>query len=163
MIPLRIERVRAELKGTDTGSAYRSCLEIRRIVFTEGQGVPLELEFDGLDGDAEHFIAWRLDETSPIAVGTARLRRVGDDAKAERVAVLESERGGGVGRALMAAIETRAQELGLAAIILNAQLDVIPFYEGLEYHARGEVFEEAGIDHRSMSKSLDLPSSRGDS
>ncbi len=159
MISLRIERVPAELRDTDTASAYRSCLEIRRIVFTEGQGVPLELEFDGLDDEAEHFLAWRLSEEPPIAVGTARLRRVGDNAKAERVAVLESERGGGVGRALMAAIEARAQQLGLDAIILHAQLAVIPFYEELDYQARGEVFEEAGIDHRSMAKSLDLRAS----
>ncbi len=163
MISLRIERVRAEGKDSDTGSAYRTCLEIRRIVFTQGQGVPLEIEFDGLDREAEHFLAWRLGEESPIAVGTARLRRVGDDAKAERVAVLESERGRGVGRALMAAIETRAQQQGLDAIILHAQVAVIPFYEELEYHARGEVFQEAGIDHRSMAKSLDRRSARGDS
>jgi predicted GNAT family N-acyltransferase len=162
MISLRIERIRAELKDTDMGSAYRSCLEIRRIVFTQGQGVPLELEFDGLDDEAEHFLAWRLNQESPLAVGTARLRRVADSAKAERVAVLESERGGGVGRALMAAIETRAQQLGLDAIILHAQVAVIPFYEELGYRTRGEVFQEAGIDHRSMAKSLDRSASRGE-
>ena len=159
MISLRIERIRAALKGTDMGSAYRACLEIRRIVFTEEQGVPLELEFDGLDDEAEHFLAWRLNEEPPIAVGTARLRRIGDNAKVERVAVLESERGGGIGRALMAAIETRARELRLDAIILHAQLAVIPFYEDLEYLTQGDVFKEAGIDHLSMAKSLDLGAS----
>jgi predicted GNAT family N-acyltransferase len=135
-------------------TAYATCLEIRRIVFTEGQGVPLDLEFDGLDAEAEHFIAWRIDGEAASAAGTARMRCIDGSVKAERVAVLESQRGSGIGRALMLAIEARATALEMKAVLLHAQVAVIPFYERLGYTAHGDVFEEAGIAHRSMTKLL---------
>ena len=107
--------------------------------------------------DAEHFLAWHVGGGTEVPVGTARMRHVDGKAKAERVAVLESERGLGVGRALMNAIEARARAAGLQAVGLHAQVTVIPFYEKLGYTASGEIFEEAGIDHRSMTKKLTGP------
>ena len=38
--------------------------------------------------------------------------------------------------------------------MLNAQLTALPFYLGLGYQAEGAIFEEAGIPHRALSKSL---------
>ena len=136
------------------------CREIRRRVFVEEQSVPPELEWDGLDDEAEHFMAIETAEderdasATPRAVGTARLRSIDGCAKAERVAVLESHRRHGVGRCLMQALEQRAIERGLGAIKLNAQVRVVPFYERLGYTRVGEVFVEAGIDHLAMSKTL---------
>src|SRR5687767_301516 len=78
------------------------CRRVRHEVFVVGQGVPPELEVDGLDPACAHFVA-RLDAR---VIGTARLRAVEGSAKAERVAVLEADRGAGAGRALMAVLET---------------------------------------------------------
>jgi len=138
-------------------SAYRRCLEIRRVVFVVGQDVPSEIEFDGLDADARHFLAYPDTEATNLkdALGTARMRVVEGDAKAERIGVLESARGLGIGRDLVLAIEAHARKLGLPRVRLNAQLQAAPFYEKLGYVPYGEVFVEADIDHRAMKKRLD--------
>ena len=75
-------------------------------------------------------------------------------AKVERVAVLPSERGRGLGRELMAAVETHAAEEGYEAVFLHAQVPVVAFYEGLGYEVTSETFEDAGIPHREMRKLL---------
>lgn len=130
------------------------CHEIRRVVFVDEQGVDADLEWDDLDAGAEHFLVLEHRDANARALGTARLRRSGDDAKAERVAVHRDARQRGLGRVLMEAIEARARETGRARVRLNAQVAVIPFYEQLGYRAEGPVFVEAGIDHRAMTLEL---------
>jgi predicted GNAT family N-acyltransferase len=127
-----------------------TCLAIRRRVFVQGQGVPEAIEIDGLDPGCAHFLA----QDGARAVGTARLREVDGAAKVERVAVLESERGRGIGRVLMRALEAEAGARGLGEVVLNAQEAVIPFYERLGYASEGERFFEADIPHRRMRKRL---------
>ena len=43
-----------------------------------------------------------------------------------------------------------AREWGFPGITLDAQLHAIPFYEHLGYSVHGEVFLDAGIEHRVM-------------
>lgn len=43
---------------------------------------------------------------------------------------------------------------GADRLTLHAQLESIPFYKGLGFEAEGDAFEEAGILHRHMSRSL---------
>lgn len=126
------------------------CIAIRVEVFVVGQNVPRELEVDGLDGEAAHFLA----RVEGDPAGTARLRVVDAVGKAERVAVLDRYRGAGVGRALMEALEAEARRRGRDCMRLNAQVAVIPFYESLGYAAEGEVFMEADIPHRAMTKRI---------
>jgi len=155
MAGLRIERVDPARVATADDEAYAAALALRDAVFVREQGVSEALEFDGLDDDAEHFIAWRTAaESEPVVVGVARLRRVGGALKVERVAVHAAEREQGVGTAIMHSLEQRAQVLGAREITLHAQCSVIPFYEKLGYDAAGPIFEEAGIEHRSMRKQL---------
>jgi predicted GNAT family N-acyltransferase len=139
--------VTIRLVGQD---ALDVCLAIRRVVFIEGQGVPEEIEVDGLDGAALHFVA----ERQGMAIGTARLRLLHGEAKAERVAVLEGQRRGGVGRALMRALEREAARRGASLVLLHAQEESIPFYERLGYCVEGERFYEAGIPHRRMQRQV---------
>lgn len=127
-----------------------ACLEVRHEVFVIGQGVPLPLDDDGLDPAALHLVA--LDDGR--AVGTARLRDVDGHAKIERVAVRESHRGQGLGRALMARLHAEAADLGYREAVLHAQVPVIPFYEALGYEAHGDPFLDAGIWHREMARPL---------
>ncbi len=135
-----------------TSQDERRWYAVRHRVFVIGQEVPWEEDFDGLDPECGHFLAEDL-QGEPI--GAARLR-VTDSGlpKAERVAVLESWRGRGVGRALMEALEASAFQQGHATMSLNAQIDVIPFYERLDYVVEGPVFYEADIPHRRMEKGL---------
>lgn len=130
---------------------FDECLAIRLEVFVEEQQVPLEEEEDGRDPDCIHFLASEAGE----AVGTARLRLLEDGTgKAERVAVVASGRRGGIGRALMQALEAEARTQGAPGMQLNAQLTAIPFYEAIGYEATGPVFDDAGIPHRKMTKAL---------
>ena len=127
------------------------CLAIRREVFVEEQGVPIDEEIDAHDPACTHFLALSAGEVA----GTARLRVTGDGrVKAERVAVRRPFRGAGVGRALMRALEDEARALGRRELVLNAQLPVVAFYERLGYRAEGPEFLEAGIPHRAMRKPL---------
>ena len=164
---MRVERIGrlAAVANDSARVAAREALlavahEIRRVVFVDEQRIDAALEWDGLDDDAEHFVVFA---DTGEALGTARFR-VNDDGdpaqrygKAERVAVHAHARRTGAGRRLMEAIEARAAELGLGELRLNAQVAVLPFYEGVGYEAYGDVFVEADIDHRAMTRSIPAP------
>jgi predicted GNAT family N-acyltransferase len=126
---------------------------VRRAVFVEEQGVPEDLELDGLDGRASQFVAYELPAERPV--GTARLRTPRDEkGKPERVAVRRSHRGEGLGKRLMAAVETAARDQGCERLVLHAQTTVEAFYEQLGYETTSDIFEEAGIPHVRMEKEL---------
>ena len=139
----------------ETLEELADALEIRRRVFIDEQHVPEDEEIDRFDDDpttVEDCVQMlvRLDG-EPIATGRLLL----DDPLAERahvgrVAVLLEHRRTGAGRAVMEALQDEARRLGRPGISLAAQVHAIPFYERLGYEARGEVFLDAGIDHRWM-------------
>jgi predicted GNAT family N-acyltransferase len=142
-----------EVHVVRTVDEMAEALAIRRAVFIEEQGVPESEEIDEHDGDpasvtsALHVLA----RIGGRAVGTGRLLLdypAGTNAHIGRVAVLLEERRGGVGRAVMRALEGEARQRGFAGITLAAQLQAIPFYELLGYVVRGDVFLDAGIEHR---------------
>ena len=142
-----------EVRLVRTVEELAEALAIRRVVFIEEQRVPESEEIDEHDGDpaagtsAVHVLARR----EGRAVGTGRLLLeypAGGNAHIGRVAVLAEERRGDVGRAGMRALEGEARQRGFAGITLAAQLQALPFYERLGYVARGEVFLDAGIEHR---------------
>ena len=138
------------VKTTTEAEDIRRCQAIRRVVFIVGQGVPASIEVDGRDPECTHFLA----TLNGSDVGAARMRVVGDAAKAERVAVLGGHRGAGIGRALMDSLEAQAAGQGLARVKLSAQSEVVDFYLRLGYRAFGEEFIEADIPHRWMEKAL---------
>ena len=140
-----------EVRRVETDNELTDALAVRRAVFVEEQGVPEHLEVDGNDDSATHFVAYDGDRP----VGAARLRPYDDStAKVERVAVLETERGAGIGRRLMDAVETAAADDGYESVVLHAQVPVVGFYERLDYEVTSEEFEDAGIPHHEMWKGL---------
>ncbi|MGZ6804586.1 MAG: GNAT family N-acetyltransferase, partial [Nocardioidaceae bacterium] len=84
-------------------------------------------------------------------VGTGRLL---PDGTIGRMAVAEQVRGQGIGAQVLARLEERARERGLPFVELHAQLHATGFYDKAGYVGFGEVYLEAGIEHRSMRKSL---------
>lgn len=127
-----------------------TCLEIRRVVFVDEQGVPEELERDAHDAGAVHFLS--MQDGQPV--GTARIVRKDDAAKIGRVAVLQHARGSRQGQALINACVSWARSNGCKRAILGAQVDALGFYEKLGFRAYGDVFDDAGIDHRMMELPL---------
>lgn len=121
--------------------------EIRRAVFIEEQGVPAELEVDGLDPTCEHFLVFR--DGAPV--GTARLRQIDDGWKLERVAVLREHRRHACGALLVEHILRYVP--AAASIHIHAQESALGFWQRAGFLARGPTFDEAGIPHRHMSRS----------
>lgn len=133
------------------GAAPDPAREIRRRVFVEEQRVAPGEEWDAHDEAGSgtlHFVA----RDGERALGCARLRRLDDAAKIERVAVLPEARERGLGRALMEAAETAAWRRGAERLRIHAQTRVIPFYERIGWRVLGPEFAEAGIAHRAMEK-----------
>ncbi|WP_226005293.1 GNAT family N-acetyltransferase [Natrinema salinisoli] len=141
-----------DVSVADTKRRREDAFAVRRTVFVDEQGVDEDLEYDDHDETATHFVAYDGDEP----IGAARLREYEDGVgKVERVAVLEPRREEGVGRALMTALEDRADERGFATLKLHSQTRAADFYRRLGYERRGEEFEEAGIPHVEMRKRLE--------
>ena len=147
-----------------TPTELHAAFEIRHRVFVVEQHVALDLERDEDDSLATHFLA----TVQGVPVGTARLvSKGGGRAKVGRVAVLASARGLGIGRALMEAIHQLGVPplkgaaggvgepiTGARELYLDAQVQVIPFYESLGYVCEGDEFEDCGILHRRMTRCL---------
>lgn len=127
---------------------FEICRNIREEVFVNEQNIDKELEIDGKDEEAIHFILKHF--SKPVAV--ARARDIGDYWKIERVAVLLNYRGYGYGKTIMEHIERFLTSLENKKIVLNAQKQVKDFYEKLGYRQVGEEFYEAGIPHVRMEK-----------
>lgn len=128
-----------------------AALHLRRVVFTEGQGVPATLERDGRDADALHVVGL----LAGRVVGAGRLVDRGDGTGlVQRMAVLEEARGRGVGSALLRRLERAARERGLRRLELHAQLPARGLYERAGWTASGPVFLEAGLEHVAMGKAV---------
>jgi predicted GNAT family N-acyltransferase len=140
------EAIRVEL--VDWSRAERLIRPIRATVFIHEQDVPEELEWDGLDPQCTHALAWN---GAGEAIGTARMQSAGTIG---RMAVLKTWRGRGAGRALLDALLDVAYRQGLSRVTLSAQTHAIGFYERAGFRAVGELFMDAGIPHRKMEKTL---------
>jgi len=71
------------------------------------------------------------------------------------MAVLKDFRGRGIGSQLLAAVIEQAKHSGHKQVFLHAQVNVINFYEQHGFTAVGDVFIDAGIEHRSMKLAFD--------
>lgn len=131
---------------------HRESLQaIRGEVFIEEQGVPKEIEWDGQDDVAHHFMA--INEAGQ-RIGCGRLLPGG---KIGRMAVLPGFRNQGVGRRILDAVIQDARELALTRVTLHAQADAINFYRRAGFLPEGVEFTEAGIPHQAMAMELPIP------
>jgi len=122
---------------------------IREAVFIQEQTVPVELEWDELDAGCIQLLAF----SSNDAVGTARMTAAG---KIGRMAVLSGYRGFGIGTSLLSKMIQLAQKEHLSAVVLDAQVAAIPFYQRVGFEVASEPFMDAGIVHRKMKLFFDV-------
>ena len=125
--------------------------EIRRSVFQIGQGVEPAVDFDGQDETSEQIIAYV--DNQPV--GTARIRYLDNQtAKIERLAVLSTARGQGIGKKIMqTAIDVIAKK-DVQEVLIHAQEYIKDLHQQLGFEQEGERFEEAAIPHVKMRKKL---------
>ena len=147
-----------ELIERNASEDLTPAFSIRRTVFIEGQDVPEEDDFDGLDETATHILA--INENDK-AVGTARFRvtekhndGLPKKIKLERFAVLEEHRGHKVGQKMvefaLQKIKEKEEYKTVETIYLHAQLAAVSLYERCGFEKHGDIFEESGIMHYKM-------------
>ncbi|MBY0149185.1 GNAT family N-acetyltransferase [Neobacillus niacini] len=131
----------------------RKAFDIRKAVFVEEQGVPIEDEFDefdNLNGQCEHLLVYF--EEQPV--GTGRIRWVDEFGKLERICILEPYRKFGLGKVIITSLEEIAKERGAKMVKLHGQTQAEGFYKKLGYQTSSSVFIEDGIPHLLMKKEL---------
>jgi len=128
--------------------------QIRESVFIEEQNVPIELEWDGLDTQAIHFLAEIHSESTleqkKLAVGTARIIIKDNQAYIGRMAVLSQWRGQGIGTKILQSCINECKKQKVAKITLNAQVYITEFYQKAGFKSIGDQFLDAGIPHQKM-------------
>ncbi len=129
-----------------------SARAIRSEVFIDEQKIPLEMEWDDDDAGALHAVASNRFGL-PLATGRL-LRHAPGIARVGRMASLQAVRGSGVGRAVLDALLRAARERGDVEVRLSAQTGAQAFYARAGFAPSGQPFEEAGIPHIEMTRSI---------
>ncbi len=116
---------------------------IRHEVFVQEQQVPEHIEMDAFDVDCIHAVIY-------VQGNSAATGRLLPNAHIGRMAVKAAYRGQGLGAQVLLALIDQAKQRGHATVYLSAQWHALPFYEKYGFKAYGEVYLDAGIDHRMM-------------
>ncbi|MDP1421977.1 GNAT family N-acetyltransferase [Peribacillus simplex] len=140
-------------KRITTENDLKIAFHIRKEVFVEEQGFPLESEFDEFDtlnALSEHILVYYNEKP----VGTGRLRIVDGLGKLERICILEPYRKFGLGKIIIKTLEEIAMEKELSQVKLHGQTQAEGFYKKLGYQTSSDVFMEDGGPHLLMIKEL---------
>ena len=130
----------------------REAQRIRSAVFIDEQKIPAEMEWDAADAECLHAVAYN---RFGMALATGRLlEHVPGTAKIGRMAVLPTMRGSAIGRAVLDALMAAARARGEREVLLHAQTSAAGFYQRAGFSTRGPEFEEAGIAHVEMVRTL---------
>ncbi len=137
--------IKIEKFKTSDKEQFKTACSIRKKVFVVEQKVEPELEFDEFEDVCLHYLFYV--NKKPIA--TARWRNIGDKIKLERFALLKEYRNSGYGSALLDEVLKDVKKEN-KLIYLHAQLKAVPYYSRKGFIKKGEIFEEAGIQHYYM-------------
>lgn len=124
---------------------------VRHQVFVIEQGVDEALEW--ADEDADYIYVLARDEDQ-VPIGTGRVLVQSNVATIGRMAILKDWRHHGVGSAILNRLMKIAKSDGAKTFALSAQLQAIEFYQSQGFIAEGDVYLDAGIEHRKMTMSL---------
>jgi len=123
---------------------------IREKVFIQEQKVTPELEWDGMDEKAIHFLVFKDEE----AIGCARAIVIKSQMQLGRMAVLKEYRGQGAGSTLIEKAIVTAKLKQLSSIQISAQCNAINFYVKFGFEVMGDTYLDAEILHRDMTLEL---------
>ena len=138
-----------EIREAQGDGEVQAAMAVRHAVFVEEQGVPVDLEADGRDGEAAHLVAVRDGDV----LATCRLIAAGDTVSLGRLAVDAAARHQGIAGRILRAAEAWARARGARRLTLSAQTYASALYLAAGYHPIGEPFVDAGIEH--VDKELD--------
>jgi len=128
-------------------------MAIRESVFIGEQNVPADLERDGLEDECLHYLG----AFNGKIVATARVMPQASKFKFQRVAVMNSARGTGLGAQLMRFMMDDLAKRDDAAgkvFFLSSQVSAIGFYAQLGFEVCSDEYMDAGIQHRDMKRAI---------
>jgi len=120
---------------------------IREKVFIQEQKVTPQLEWDGMDENAMHFLVFKDEE----AIGCARAVVIKNYMQLGRMAVLKEYRGQGIGSALLEKAIVTAILNQISSIHISAQCYAIDFYLKFGFEVTSDIYLDAEIPHRDMT------------
>lgn len=121
---------------------------VRQAVFVREQGIPQALEWDEFDAQCLHAVIFDAQQ-QPVATG-----RLLPDGHIGRMAVLAEQRRCGLGGQVLTALIEAARVRGHDRVVLSAQVHALSFYRGHGFIAEGAVYDDVGIAHQDMSRTL---------
>jgi len=125
---------------------------LRTEVFVEEQGVSQALEWDEDDARSVHAV---LRNRMGLPVATGRLLpAVEGVSKIGRMAVKRKLRGLKLGDHVLTGLLDAARQRGDREVVLHAQCTAENFYQRQGFIRRGNVFQEAGMDHVELTITL---------
>lgn len=129
--------------------SFEDIRKIRKQVFGEELGYPDELNFDGLDEEALHAVAYLdKDATKPAAVGRLILTEAG--YKIGRIAVAKEARKSGYGNFIVHMLVDKAFQAGAETVIVGARPEAVMFYKKIGFVITTQGYMEAGTSHTVM-------------
>ena len=131
--------------------AYRQVVALRFRVLREPLGLTFTPEQLAAEAADTHVAIYADDRLA----GCLMLQRQdAETVKMRQVAVAPEMQGQGIGRVLVTFAEDVARRQGYKTVQLNARETATPFYARLGYIPVGELFEEVGLPHLEMRKTL---------
>jgi len=125
---------------------HESLTMIREKVFIKEQKVMPQLEWDGIDERAIHFLALKDNK----AIGCARALVIEHHMQLGRMAVLKEYRHQNVGKALLEKAIVTAKLNQLSSIYISAQCHAIDFYKKFGFKVTSDIYLDAEIPHHDM-------------
>jgi predicted GNAT family N-acyltransferase len=125
--------------------------QVRREVFVREQGLTRTVYDEPDDRESVHVVA----QSNGRILGVGRLTFVRDEGQIAWLAVLETFRRTGAGKALMNHLLEIAAERPVQYVTLNAQTHALGFYEQFGFEPIGRRFHMSQIEHQYMVKVFD--------
>lgn len=136
-----------KIERTDAlNDIYQDARSIRQAVFVGEQGINPQLEFDGTDGQATHYVVYV--QNQPVAIARATVTDHG--VHIQRVATLAAFRHRGYAKNVLQAILDDERYAGQTRFYLGAQQTAVGLYQTLGFRQFGQPFMEVGIRHVNM-------------
>lgn len=130
---------------------YLKTVELRKRILRHPLGLDFSSEELAAEAAHSHLACY---EDDALVGCLVMVPAGGSSVKMRQVAVDTSRQGGGIGKGLILESERWAREQGFKRIVLNARESAVPFYLRLGYEVSGCKFEEVGLPHFGMAKSL---------
>lgn len=128
------------------GGDLTEALQIRHKVFVEEQGIPEEIEFDGIDKQSIHVVVYEEDpewnnrriNANKVPVATGRITFDGTTCEIGHIAVLGNYRGMKYGDFTVRMLLNKAFTSGISTVAVNTPILTEIFFGKIGFKSSGE-------------------------